>query len=425
MTLSIRFEASVRALLAHGLPHVMIANIAQQAVAILGVLVIVRVLPSDEFAMVRIAMAYVAVATVIGAGGLTAPVLRYCADARFSEEVRRQIIGAGLRRMVVPAIATMMGAFSLVFLSGRSNDEILVLGAYALQIPMLAASSLLLVYLQAVQRFHYLAYSQVVIRLFGFLLTSAAAWFYGLSGLLLATLLVAVASVVPLFVAARPLFHTLVLPEDFGSLAKYSVVGVLVTTIGQSADILLLDWVGAERKLVAIYALATIFFMALSALAGSVQAVATPMFTGLISDPSGFRDRLCRWTLGLLAVALPVAVGVVGLAWGLEHWVLGPAYTSLSDMVSILMLRFCLWCTYAVGGAALLGLGAIRQGTWVAVLTTSLAFVVGYPLCLGWGIWGAAWTQVLVALASAFFVWIVIWREMGQLAQPSGPEHGL
>ena len=393
------------------------SNIGQQLVAFLGVLVFAKLLPPEEFGLVRIAMAYVAVATIIAAGGLTAPVLRYCADPCFNSDERRRILGTALRRLVLVAVTSTVGALALIFLSGREGKDAMVLAAYALQIPALAAGSLLLVYLQAVQRFRYLAYSQVCIRLLSFVLTASATWLYGLNGLLVSAVVAAIAGALPLFMVARPLFHETALPKDFGILAKYSVVGMMISAVGQYADILILDWVGADRKLVAIYSLATIFFFALSAMAGAVQSVATPMFTNLMSDPTVFRSRLRRWTIGLSAAALPSAACVIALAWGLEKWFLSSSYAGLSHMVAILMLRFLLWCTYAVGGAALVGIGAIKQGTWIAALTTCLALVLGYPLCLAWNVWGAAWTQAVVALASALLVRLIIRRELALLAE--------
>lgn len=399
-----------------GLPHVMVATVLQQGLAVLGVLAIAKLLPPEEFGLVRIAMAYVAVAVVLGAGGFTAPVLRYCADVRFDGDGRRRLLGVALRRMAPIAAATTLGALLLILLSDRDRTASLVLAAYALQIPALALTSVLFVYFQAVQQFRFFAWSQVAVRVVTVVLTVGAAWAFGLTGLLVAALAAAVAAALPLLAAARPLRgDPAAVPRDFGSLAWYSVAGMLVTTVGQYADILMLDWVGTDRSLVAVYSLATIFFFALSALAGSVQSYVTPMFTGLINDPPAFRARLRTWTATLAGAAIPAGLAASAVALAIERWFLGPAYAGLCLMVSILMLRFVIWCTYAVGGAALVGIGAIKQGTWIAAVTTPLAFLVGYPLCKAWNVWGAAWTQVVVALVSALLVSRLVQREMAKL----------
>lgn len=410
-------KSGLTALVGRGIPHVMVANIAQQALAFLGVLVITRLLPPDEFAMVRIAMAYMAVATILGTAGLTAPILRYCADAALDTEVRRYMLGVGLKRVVWASSLTLAVALLLVALSGRGRTESLVLAAYALQIPALAAGSLLLVYFQAIQQFRFLAYSQVAIRLLSFLLTVVATWSLGLWGVLMSAFVAALLGCLPLIKVAQPLwgYHEHGLPPDFTRLARYSLLGMLISTLGQYADLILLDRVGAMRTQVAVYSLATIFFFAVSALAGAVQSVATPMFTGLMSEPVTFRARWWAWTKGLSLAGCLVSLGVVALAWGLEHRLLGRHYEGLTLLVAVLMLRFCLWCTYAIGGAALVGIGAIRSGIGIATATTLLTLAAGYPLCKVWGVWGAAWTQVLIALVSTMLIWHQILREMRRL----------
>lgn len=407
---ALQYLTSVGKRLPSGLSHVMIANIAQQVLAFAGVLLIARLLPAEQFALVRIAIAYAAVATILGAAGLTAPILRYCADPEQSDKQRRSLLGKALVWLFLFSAVTAVAAAILVFLSGRGIDETFVLLAYALQIPALAATSLLLVYLQAVQRFRFLAYSQIVLRGLTLCLTAVGAWFFGLQGLLLATIFAVFGGAVPLWLAARPSFRprATTVPPDFSSLARYSLIGMLITTVGQYADLLLLDWLAPERSQIGAYSLATIFFFATSALAGAVQSVATPHFTGLMKDRNAFKSTLRRWSTGLVLAGAVAAVGATAFAWIVEKLFLSAAYEGLGIMVGILMLRFWIWCSYAVGGAALVGIGAIKQGTLVACMTTGVAYLAGYPLVLCAGVWGAAATQVIVALLSAVLVfWII------------------
>ncbi|WDR02349.1 hypothetical protein PSQ19_17270 [Devosia algicola] len=277
---------------------------------------------------------------------------------------------------------------------------------------------MLLVYLQAVQRFRFLAYSQIAIRSLSLCLTILGTWLFGLPGLLLATLVAVLSGVVPLLMAARPTFGhpTLPLPRDFSALAKYSLVGMLISTVGQYADLMLLDWVVEDRGLIGVYSLATIFFFAASALAGAVQSVATPHFTGLMRDRIAFQLSLRRWTFGLTVAGAVTALGATTLAYLVEDLFLGPDYNGLSLMVAILMLRFWVWCTYAVGGAAMVGIGAIKQGTIIAAITTAVAFLVGYPFVLWAGVWGAATAQIVVALVTASLVYRVIASEIAKLS---------
>lgn len=413
-----RIQKGVAAMMARGLPHVMVANIAQQGVAFIGVLLIAKLLPPQEFALVRIALAYAAIGTVLAVGGITAPVLRYCADIAMSLTERRALLAVGIRRVLAISLLISLGALGLLLVWPMDKLQSGVFASYALQLPGLAITSLLLVYLQANQQFKALAFYQVAIRVVTLVLTVGALYFYGLVGLLVAACATAYLICVPLLTLSRPLFRpatSVAVPADFGSLAVYSVFGTAVTALGQYADLIILDFVGIQKELIAVYSLATVFFFAALALGGAVQSVATPMFTSLMHEPALFKKRLVRWSVLLSVAAIPVAVTLVLLAEGVETWFLGDSYAGLSHVLAILMLKYFLWSTFAVGGAALVGIGAIKQGAWIAVFATLLTVAIGLPLCERYGIYGAAWTQVLVAVVSALLIWWVLVVETSAL----------
>ncbi|MFW2357328.1 oligosaccharide flippase family protein [Hydrogenophaga sp.] len=411
-----------RKLFSHGLPYVMLSNVAQQGVAFLTVLFVAKFLPPSEFGLVRLALAYTAVATVLAAGGITAPILRYCADSALGNEQRRSLLAVGLRRTLVFALVVSLVAFGLVLSSREDTVQTSVFATYALQLPALAIASLLLVYLQAIQRFKTLAIYQVAIRFATLVVSVGAVYAYGLMGLLAATLVMAYLVCVPLLALSRPQFRPpqkVCVPTDFSSLAFYSVFGTAVTALGQYADMIILDLTGTPRADIAVYALATVFFFAALGVGGAVQSVATPMFTSLMHEPAVFRQQLLRWSVRLGIAAIPVAMTLVSVAWLVETRFLDNNYAGLSKLLAILMLKFLLWSTYAVGGAALVGVGAIKQGAGIAVLTTMVTIAIGFPLCERYGVYGAAWTQVIASLLSAIVIWWVLVVETRSLRQRS------
>lgn len=411
-----------RKLFSHGLPYVMLSNVAQQGVAFLTVLFVAKFLPPSEFGLVRLALAYTAVATVLAAGGITAPILRYCADSALGNEQRRSLLTVGLRRTLVFALVVSLVALGLVLSSREDAVQTSVFATYALQLPALAIASLLLVYLQAIQRFKTLAIYQVAIRFATLVVSVGAVYAYGLMGLLAATLVMAYLVCVPLLALSRPQFRPpqkVCVPTDFSSLAFYSVFGTAVTALGQYADMIILDLTGTPRADIAVYALATVFFFAALGVGGAVQSVATPMFTSLMHEPAVFRQQLLRWSVRLGIAAIPVAMTLVSVAWLVETRFLDNNYAGLSKLLAILMLKFLLWSTYAVGGAALVGVGAIKQGAGIAVLTTMVTIAIGFPLCERYGVYGAAWTQVIASLLSAIVIWWMLVVETRSLRQRS------
>lgn len=420
--MSSRIRSIFSNLFRHGLSYVMLSNLAQQGVAFVTVVLVAKFLPPGEFALVRIALAYTAIATVLATGGITAPILRYCADVDISHIGRRLLLAVGIRRVLALSSALVLVVLGFVLVWPMDRVEASVYTAYALQLPGLAIASLLLVYLQAIQQFKALAIYQVAIRLATLVFSVGAVYFFGLMGWLVSAWLMAYMVCAPLLALSRPLFRAasaVDIPPDFSRLAFYSVFGTAVTALGQYADVILLDVVGVKKEMIAVYSLATVFFFAALALGGAVQSVATPMFTSLIREPVIFKERLLRWSLLLSAAAIPISIVLVVLAKVVEAWFLGSNYAGLSNILAILMLKYFLWSTFAVGGAALVGVGAIKQGAWIAVLTTILTVTVGFPLCMHYGVYGAAWTQVVVTIVSAVLIWWVLVTEIRALRHRS------
>jgi O-antigen/teichoic acid export membrane protein len=95
------------------------------------------------------------------------------------------------------------------------------------------------------------------------------------------------------------------------------------------------------------------------------------------------------------------------IGWLLQTWFFGEKYVGFLNYLAILMLKYIVWSSYAIVGAAMLGAGIIKSGTWVAVITTLVSFALGYPLCKWWGATGAAVAQVSVSLLSlGLILWV-------------------
>lgn len=401
-----------------------LSNLAQQVLAFLTVLAVAKVLPEHEFAYVRIAQAYLAVMLIVGACGVTAPILRYSADANPNSLEKQRLFGHGLKIAMLASAALMATAFIVVFARYPANSiERLVFLGYAAQIPAVVALSISLVYLQGLQRFRQLAVSQFLLKAIALPCLVGGAYLFGISGFVVAALAMAVFGALAMLVSAPPVIaghRPSFLPHDFNSLARYSVVGMLLSTLGQSSDLILLDVLHVDKNAIGSYSLATVFLVAASALVGTAQSVATPAFTKLMNDPQRFRQKLFAWSSGMFLAGVVVAVCLLGVAYALKLWFFEARYAEFPALLSLLIIKFVLWSTYAIGGAALVGIGAIKVGSYIAALTTALAFAVSYPLINRFGVWGAASAQVIVAIVTFVLIWCVIRSELEKLQRHHG-----
>jgi O-antigen/teichoic acid export membrane protein len=387
-------------------------NILLQLLGFGSTVMVAKFLLPVELAMVKTAQAYASVAVILAGVGLTAPVLRFCADSQFDEEAQQAMLRTALRTVawvsmtvVAMILLVVSGILGLDVQSGR------VYAIYALLLPAVALTGLLYVYLQARQQFGALAKNQSLIKLASVCLVVWATYAWGLYGLLVMTVVVAYLGLLPLLrltlVRRRTSTLFMNLPSGFYRLAFYGMAGMFISALGQASDFILMDLVGTERSDVGRYSLASVFFLGAATLTGSIQAVITPRFTTLLSDPPQFMAYLRGWIPKIVMLSLAVACITVATGWILQTWFFGEKYVGFVYYLTILMLKYIVWSSYAVVGAAMLGAGIIKSGTWLAVGTTIVSFALGYPLCKWWGATGAAIAQVgVTALSLGLILWV-------------------
>ena len=386
-------------------------NILLQLLGFGSTVIVAKFLFPEELAMVKTAQAYASVAVILAGAGLTAPILRFCADSRFGEDVQQMILRTALR--VVAWVSLVVVAAILLVVSGTlgfDEQSGKVYAIYALVLPALALTGLLYVYLQARQQFGALAKNQSLIKVVSVCLVVWATYIWGLYGLLVMTVVVAYLGLAPLFrltAVSWRLVPANALPTGFYSMAFYGMVGTFISALGQTSDFILMDFVGTDRGDVGRYSLASVFFLGAATLTGSIQAVITPKFTALIVDPPQFISYLRGWISKIIILSLMVAGITVFMGWLLQAWFFGEKYAGFLDYLAVLMLKYIVWSSYAVVGAAMLGAGIIKSGTWVAAIMTIVSFVLGYPLCNWFGAMGAAVAQVVVSVLSlGLILWI-------------------
>lgn len=404
-------RTTYRVLMDRGYVPIFSMNLLLQLLGFGSTVMVAKFLLPAELATVKTAQAYAAVAVILAGVGLTAPVQRFCADPRFGEESQQAMLRTALRAVAWASLAVVVTILLVVAgILGFAGQSAKVYAIYSLALPALAVTGLLYVYLQARQQFGALARNQSLIKLASVCLVVWATYTWGLYGLLIMTVVVAYAGLVPLLRltavrwTSRP---TTTLPHGYYQLAFYAMAGTLISALGQSSDFILMDFLHTDRSDVGRYSLASIFILGAATLTGSIQAVVTPRFTMLISDPPQFMAYLRGWISKIVVLSLGVACMTVLMGWILQTWFFGDKYVGFVDYLAILMLKYVLWSSYAIVGAAMLGAGIVKSGTWVAVATTIVTFALGYPLCKWFGATGAAVAQVIVTVLSlGMILWV-------------------
>ncbi len=406
-----RLRAGLRTLIDHGYLPMLSMNLLLQLLGFGSTILVAGFLLPKELGMLRTAQSYAGVAVILAGVGLTTPIMRYCADQTLDTRTRLGMLGSALRYVAIASCAVVLLVWGTMALLPIFDPALAkVYAIYAMAIPALALTSLLIVHMQATQQFGALAWQQSIVKLASALLIVAAAWAWGLAGALIMTVAVTYAGLLPMLRQAASAWaqrNISGLPRDFFPMAMFSLTGAFISALGQSADFILMGVLGVDGDAVGRYSLASIFLLAATTVTGSIQAVVTPKFTALLAEPERFMAYLHGWVRRMTLIGLAVAAASLALSWLVAAWLFGEKYAGFFPLLAILMLKYVIWSSFAVIGAALLGAGIIKPGIWIAAITTALSFGLGYPLCSLYGATGVAWMQVAVALLSlCLILWV-------------------
>ena len=418
-TIKDRLKSAYQALKNGGYVHVLSMNIILQLVGFGSILLIAGFLGPSDLAIVKTTQAYAAILLVIAGAGLTAPVLRYCADPKLSESELIHVLNTAIKLTTVSSLLVLVFILVLVPVYWNIDEQpgIFYL-SYSLVLPGIALTSLLFIFLQARQKYSVLAKNQTGIKLFSITAILIGTYGWGLIGFVIATITTTYAGLVLLLRVSYKRQRSLTvieLPKDFSRMAVFSMTSVFISTLGQSSDFILLDYFDSSLIEVGKYSLATIFYMGAATITASIQTVVTPKFTALLDSPVKFKAYLLKISSKTFLVGISVSVLLLLTASVLEGVYFDESYKGFFTYLFLLLLKYVIWSLYAVLGAAMLGAGIYRPGIWIALVSTSICFLLGYPLVKEFGALGAASAQIVTAFFTLMIIWWVQKREFERL----------
>ncbi|HEU4698108.1 MAG TPA: oligosaccharide flippase family protein [Gemmatimonadales bacterium] len=392
-----------------GFFHLLSANFLTQFLGFGTMLLVAKFLRPSELGDIKILQSWATLFTIAAGFGLNTAVLKFCAENRPEAErvdiVRRALRMAGWTTL---ACLTVVGALAGAGVLVSSKRLAAWLVVYSAVIPFGVVTAILIVYLQALQRIRAMARAQIVIKLQSFVLIAATTWYWGFAGFITATIVAYAAGLVPLVREAgrgilRPAGGT-TLPATFVHVAWFSMLANGVSTLGQNADMYLLDRLVTDRAGIGYYALATILVFAASQVTATMQTIVTPEFSQRAQDETWVRRQLVRVQWRMVGLSILVAAAVWVAASVLVPAVYGPMYRPTLGYLALLLLRFVLWSSYAIVGAVLVALGLMRYNFLVVAVSTPIGLALTYFLIRHFGITGAAWGQIATQVVNLVLV---------------------
>ncbi len=267
-----------------------------------------------------------------------------------------------------------------------------------------AASGAMVAFYQAERAVKKLAGVQSVLRVLVLGIVVIGAWRFGFGGYVLAGVLGACASLAGLLLvmpSQAPGTWYQQLPPGFMKVASLAFAGTLLWTVGRTVDVVLLDRFTLDRAVFGCYALATTMAMVISLVNSATQVVATPFFSSHFTDGRWVLHNAAKWQVVGVIVSVCCAATLYLLVNVLVHFVYGSQYSLTVDIVVPVLLANCLLGSFHILSAALIGINLVKVNTLVAAVVIPLSVLVTFLMVSQYGVWGAAWAQVIAAVTYA------------------------
>ena len=297
-----------------GFFHLLSANTLIGLLGFGAQLLVAKFLTPLELGQIKTMQSFIAVATVVAGFGFNTAVLKLCSENRPAPE-KAFIFKRTLLYSVIPIPIVLAILFLLAHLRDLSPDPAVSdwLPIYMWVIPATVYSLLIMAYLQARKQIQRMATLQVIIRTLGFVALVTFSARFGLSGFILASVIVGVVALAPLWSAVAPECNSRVKVSGVLSkslnLASWSVAANATNTAGGYMDIFMLNYLTTDRVGIGYYGVATIFILGISQLTATVQTIAIPYF----SEKSGERKEFVRvlWKYQKLLITVSAIVAAI------------------------------------------------------------------------------------------------------------------
>jgi O-antigen/teichoic acid export membrane protein len=382
-----------------GLVELISANFMMQFVGFGLLIFLPRFVSEADIGRIKVLQTYTDLLVVIAGLGMNTAVLKLCSDRRPHEDRIAIFRLAAMRTAVAGVLATLV-----VFLAVRSGlwrgDPTVLnwLPVYAVIVPFAAVSFVAAAYLQALKRIKEMARAQVLVRIQSVVLILLSTWQFGLQGFVLSSV---AAFVLGLWPFVRMLWKDFTeagrtkMSAAFRSIAKFSVLGNVMNSIGKYADIYVLGLFALDPVELGYYSLATIFVIPASVVTASIQTIVTPYLSEGSADRAWFAKTLVRTQLQTVGVAVVAALVARLGATGVVALLYAPGYEAALGYLDVLLIFFVVRSSYAVLAAGHIALGLTKYNFIASAIMAVLAVTFTFVALDMYGFMGVAWAKVI------------------------------
>lgn len=379
------------------------------------ILLLAKILTPKEIGDIKLIQSYAAFFIMFASFGYNISTLKLCSERRSKIE-KLKIFALSTKRIIYFSLLSMVILISLSYLGLLSSDKFVSnwLIIYALVIPFAALGYNFVSYFQAIKEIKKMAKLQVIVRLQFIFIIIISTYFFGFDGLVYSTILSYIIGTLVYLKSTGLKFVKFFYVKNkfnkFNHYAIFAILGSLITLVGQYSDMYLIDYLETDRELIGFYSLATVFFMGATVVIGTIQSIVTPYFSENENDRVWQKRNWIKYQLLAIATSLITAIGMYILIIILVNFYFGLDYLQTKHFVFLLMIKFVVWSTYAISGAALAGLGKMKQGFYLVCFSVPFSIFLGYTFYPKYGIDGIIFSQILTNLIVMFIATMYTWK---------------
>lgn len=406
----------IKTLARYGFFHLLSANFLTQFLGFGTVLLIVKFLTPQEFGEIKIIQSYMGAFLLMATLGLNSGILKYCSEERDKLE-KLKILHFSLKKIIYTSVVTfvLLIVFVLLNQSYHSLNAAFWFFIYALSLPFAAVTLICIAYLQALNEIRSMAKVQCIIKLQSMVVIVLLTWIFGFGGFIIGTVLAYMIATIPIMKQIdirKVVLGKAYNPSGFMKFSFSSFGANFISYIGNFADLFILDKFSSDRADIGYYALAGLFIMAAMQVNGTVQSIVTPYFSKNSSNKTWIVEQIKKNQLKMIFISFGISVCVYLVAYLLVNCFYDVEYKKMLDYLSIFLIKYLIYSSYCILGAAILALGFAKYNFITVLITTPIALYLSYYFLINYGTIGVAYSQIfttgLILFISLFWIFKIL-----------------
>lgn len=381
-----------------GFFHLLSANILLQIAGFGGQIFLTRVLPVEDIGRIRILQSFLSIIVMIATFGMNTTLLKVCSEDISRKEkniLLKTSIFLGISISVIIVIATALASTANIL----SNDDVInkQMGIYIFQIPFLVLNSLGMAYLQSQQKIREMSNVQIFSKLFIILVSTVAAFIFGLAGYVTGILVSNIIASGLLFILLKEelknfkfitvdKFHVTKLLR----FSSYTFGTALFWQIMLSSGVIIASYVSDNKEHIAYYGNAQLIVNTLMMIPITLNQIMTPKISKESANLFGVKNILKNYQrLMFVLMSIVIVASYFVIPW-LIPLVFGEAYIEAIPYFKILLIGLFFWSLYSPKNNVLFSIGRVDYTFYSNALTCIISITLNMVFVVCFGIIGLA-----------------------------------